>query len=163
MLTKIISGGQTGVDRAALDVAISKGIKHGGYCPKGRIAEDGVIADKYNLLETKSTEFDQRTKKNIEKSDGTLVFVAKLPLEVKDGTLLTIEYAKSIAKPLLIVDLSNCSAIDYKFGCWLLEHKIKILNVGGPRASNSSGIYDKAYNCFGQMVNFVLISSNFNN
>jgi hypothetical protein len=156
MLKKIISGCQTGCDRAALDVAMERGIEHGGWCPKGRISEDGIIPEKYNLLETESHNVEQRTKKNIEESEGTLVFVPQLPLKITDGTRLTIEYAQSILRPLLIIDLSSCDKANKEFCLWLQENNISILNIGGPRESSAEGIYDKTYNKFGEMLDFII-------
>lgn len=94
MLKKIISGGQTGVDRAALDAAILLKIPHGGWCPKGRLSEVGKIPDKYLLKETESSDYSERTKLNIHDSDGTLIFVPSTPIKVTDGTLLTIQKSK---------------------------------------------------------------------
>jgi hypothetical protein len=74
MLTKIISGGQTGADRAALDAAIEYGVPHGGWIPKGRRTEDGRLPDRYILQETSNIGYPQRTKLNILDSDGTLIF-----------------------------------------------------------------------------------------
>ena len=89
MVHKIISGGQTGVDRAALDVAIELGLQHGGWCPKGRKAELGeIIPFKYSLKETQSSFFSERTILNLCQSDGTLVITNRYPLEVNDGTVV---------------------------------------------------------------------------
>ncbi len=156
MLKKIISGCQTGSDRAALDIAIERGIKHGGWCPKDRVAEDGIIAEKYCLIETESQNVEQRTRKNIEVSDGTLVFVPKLPLKIIDGTKLTIEYVQSLLKPLLIIDLSNCDKANKEFCLWLEENNISILNIAGPRESSVKGIYNKTYNKFGEILDFAM-------
>lgn len=107
-LLKIISGGQTGVDRAALDVAIEMKIPYGGWCPKGRLAELGTtIPTKYILQETTSAKFEERTKLNIRDSDGTLILVPETPIKVTDGTILTIEEVKFVHKPFLIIDLSK--------------------------------------------------------
>ncbi|WP_019216466.1 YpsA SLOG family protein, partial [Legionella tunisiensis] len=115
MLEKIVSGGQTGVDRAALDVAIDWNILYGGWCPKGRLDENGTIPKKYQYLKeleenylNDKENFDARTKKNIQDSDGTLILVPSLPLPetIKDGTLLTIEIVNSSKKPSFLVDLS---------------------------------------------------------
>jgi hypothetical protein len=72
-LQRIVSGGQAGVDRAALDWAIARGIPHGGWCPAGRIAEDGMIPERYQLRETASPGYRERTRRNVEDSDGTLI------------------------------------------------------------------------------------------
>ncbi|MDF2939595.1 MAG: uncharacterized protein K0R66_237 [Gammaproteobacteria bacterium] len=143
MIDKIVSGGQTGVDRAALDVAIGLNIPHGGWCPKGRLAEDGSLSDRYHLKETQTSDYSERTKLNIQDSDATLVLVPALPLNIQDGTVLTIEELKAKAKPHLIIDLSQKpdQALVLK---WIKEHHIKTLNVAGPRESTSPGIYQKA-------------------
>ena len=98
---KIISGGQTGVDRAALDWAIQNNIPHGGWCPKGRRAEDGVIPNRYVLQETESEGYMQRTKRNIHDSDATLII--SLEAELTGGSKFTSEYARRIAKSSLHV------------------------------------------------------------
>src|SRR5437660_8982603 len=100
MFTKLISGGQTGVDRAALDVAIELGLPCGGWCPKGRRAEDGRIPGRYPLKETPSWVYPQRTEWNIRDSDGTLVLTLS---RATGGTALTIHLAKSMRKPVLII------------------------------------------------------------
>ena len=152
MIKKIVSGGQTGVDRAILDVARGKGIPHGGWCPKGRGAEDGVIPGVYQLKETESEDVNVRTRKNIEDSDGTVVFVPSLPLSIQDGTRLTITHAQALAKPLFIVDLSNLDDVDNNFNLWVKGHTISVLNVGGPRESSSPGVYDKVFTLFTRML-----------
>src|SRR5438445_1429872 len=98
MFEKVISGGQTGVDRAALDVALELGVPAGGWCPKGRKAEDGSLAPRYPLTETPSEEYWQRTEWNVRDSDGTLVLTRGAPTE---GTAYTIEVAKKLGKPCL--------------------------------------------------------------
>ena len=140
LITKIISGGQTGVDRAALDVAIALKILHGGWCPKGRIAEDGVIPACYNLEETPGSDYAQRTAWNVRDADGTLILTKK---PITGGTLLTLKLAKQLKKPYLVFDLFAAQSIDAII-IWLKKHNIKILNVAGPRASQVDGIYDLA-------------------
>src|SRR6516225_901027 len=97
---KIISGGQTGVDRAALDFAIRHGLEHGGWCPKGRKAEDGAIPRRYHLQETDSPEYAERTVKNILAADATLIIVREEPLT--GGTALTFELAEKHGRPVLV-------------------------------------------------------------
>ena len=100
----IISGGQTGVDRAALDIAIDLGIPHGGYCPKGRRAEDGIIPSKYNLTEHSSVQYIDRTLENVLSSDGTLILhIGK----ISNGTALTKEFCIQSEKPILIINLAD--------------------------------------------------------
>jgi hypothetical protein len=137
---KIISGGQTGVDRAALDAGIAAGIPVGGYVPKGRLAEDGKVPDKYPMTELGSKDYKVRTKRNVLESDGTLIFNIG-PL--KSGTALTAKIAHENGKALMIVQLDQ----DYQVGAvidWLNENQIQILNIAGPRESKISGIHDKA-------------------
>jgi predicted Rossmann fold nucleotide-binding protein DprA/Smf involved in DNA uptake len=133
----IISGGQTGADRAALDFAIEHGIPHGGWCPRGRLAEDGTIPLRYELRETPSRKYAQRTEWNIRDSDGTLVF--SIAAEPQGGTRLTLEFAKRLGKPVLHLsrDSSKASAIELATDveAFLSEHSIETLNIAGPRAS----------------------------
>lgn len=135
-IQKIVSGGQTGVDRAALDVAIDLEIPHGGWCPKGRLAEDGTIDEKYALTEMESRDYAKRTKQNVVDSDGTLILYRE---RLQGGTLLTHRLAKEHDKPLHRVRLDL--AINYaKIIDWIVTNRIVTLNVAGPRASASPGI-----------------------
>src|SRR4051794_16307480 len=102
MLKKIISGGQTGVDRAALDVALELDLPCGGWCPRGRRSEDGAIPDRYPLSETPSEEYPERTEWNVRDSDGTLILTRGTP---DRGTALTQRLANRHRKPLFVVDL----------------------------------------------------------
>ena len=147
MLQKIVSGGQTGVDRAALDVAIALsnelGISVGGYCPKGRIAEDGIIADKYPLTETTTSSYTQRTEWNVKHSDGTLILSCG---KLTKGTALTLKFAKQRQKPFFIVDLSQDTTNIYlDIISWLTNNQIATLNIAGSRESSSPSIYKEAY------------------
>lgn len=132
---RIISGGQTGVDRAALDFALEHGIEHGGWCPRGRIAEDGVIDNRYHLQETESSVYPERTYRNIIDSDGTLIFSDKAPLT--RGTRLTAELAKREYKPLLVVfsELSVHEAC-CRLRDFLAGQSVRTVNVAGPRANS---------------------------
>ena len=147
-LRKILSGGQTGVDRAALDVAVKLDVAYGGWCPKGRLDEKGVIPSKYSCLTEiegnficDQDNFNARTVKNIIDSNGTLIIVPSWPLpeNIKDGTILTIEEIRRQDKPYYILNIEN----HYLNDCinWIREFEIGVLNVAGPRASNSPGIY----------------------
>jgi hypothetical protein len=139
-IEKIISGGQTGVDRAALDMALEFGIPCGGWCPKGRRAEDGRIADHYPLQEASSSEYPVRTQLNVEDSDGTLILSWGSPV---GGTALTIKLAKKLKKPYLLIDLSKGEA-PQKVLDWARDNRIQILNVAGPREGEAPGIHDRA-------------------
>jgi hypothetical protein len=136
VVAKIISGGQTGVDRAALDVALDLGFPIGGWVPKGRRAEDGLIPERYALKETLSREYEQRTEWNVRDSDATLVLTTSKP---EGGTLSTLELAHRLEKPVFVVDLlkpRNLPSVQY----WLDYEKVKVLNVAGPRESKVPGI-----------------------
>jgi len=140
LIEKVISGGQTGVDRAALDVAINLGIPCGGWCPKGRRAEDGRIPDHYPLQEASSSEYPVRTQLNVEDSDGTLILSWGSPA---GGTALTIKLARRLKKPYLLIDLSPGGDFR-KVLDWLRDHQVRILNVAGPREEEAPGIHDRA-------------------
>ena len=132
----IISGGQTGVDRAALDIAIELGMPHGGYCPKGRRAEDGIIPSKYNLIEHSSVQYAGRTIENVLSSDGTLILHIGI---ISNGTALTKEFCIQQRKPLIIINILNESKSDWlNFNNWLKDNSINILNVAGPRESEGA-------------------------
>lgn len=143
MLRKIISGGQTGVDRAALDAAIECHIAHGGFCPKGRLAEDGRIAECYQLEETESSAYAERTLKNIRLSDGTLILLAPNLSGPTDGTVLTYNEVMAQHKPHQLIELAHPPAYSTLTG-WLSENHIQTLNIAGPKASRGTGseIYD---------------------
>jgi hypothetical protein len=137
-LKKIVSGGQTGVDRAALDVAILLGMPHGGWCPRGRLAEDGVISIHYKLEETESARYYVRTELNVKDADGTLILFRR---HITSGTALTRRCAEHYRKPLLCIDLGRPAETHRDaIRDWLMQHQIATLNVAGPRESTSPGI-----------------------
>jgi len=128
------------VDRAALDVALELGLPCGGWCPKGRRAEDGTVPDRYPLQETSSSDYRVRTEKNIEESDGTLVLAWGPPI---GGTALTLKLARRHHKPYFVVDLVHGGdAMSVQEWAW--TKKIRILNVAGPRESEAPGIHARA-------------------
>ena len=139
--TKVISGGQTGVDRAALDWAISADIPHGGWCPKGRLAEDGPIAQVYQLDEMQSRRYADRTRKNVDDTDATLILYGS---RLEGGTLLTYQHAIRVEKPVLKIRLYG-SKPHGKINQWMHEHNIERLNIAGPRASLNPKIYEIAF------------------
>jgi len=138
---RVISGAQTGVDRAALDVAIELGYQHGGWCPRGRRAEDGRIEYRYKLQETRSWKYHTRTRYNVRDADGTLI-LHDGPLS--GGTELTRQMAHTQAKPHLLVDFDD-NPDPLVVQAWLRENNIETLNVAGPRASSLDGVYGSAY------------------
>jgi len=136
-LSKIVSGGQTGVDRAALDVAIFLDIPHGGWCPLGRLAEDGPIPDVYQLRETDSADYTVRTRQNVIDSDGTLILYEG---KMSGGTGYTMATARKLKRPVLAVRIGKGKLPVPKVGNWLREQNIQVLNVAGPRESSRPGI-----------------------
>ena len=137
----ILSGGQTGADRAALDFAIEYGIPHGGWCPRGRRAEDGPIDERYQLHETPSRKYTQRTKWNVRDSDATVVF--SLARELTGGSALTLAIAQRLGKPGLHLAGETASAVGdlaERLLAFLAEHHVHRLNIAGPRASQEPDI-----------------------
>src|SRR5512139_3575510 len=143
MIAKIVSGGQTGVDRAALDAAIRLGIPHGGWVPKGRLAEDGPLPDAYAVRETRSADYAIRTERNVRDSDGTLLISRG---RLSGGSEHTRAMALKHRKPFLHVDLNRMPAFKAAVAIdrWIGENSIRTLNVAGPRASKDPGIYQAA-------------------
>ena len=140
LIQKIVSGGQTGVDRAGLDAALELGIPCGGWCPKGRRAVDGAIPAKYPLMETDSQDYAERTRLNVLDSDGTLILNVG---ELGGGTEYTVEVAKQNAKPFLVIPLDK-SPEPQRVIDWIELNNIHILNVAGPREEKYPGIQDQA-------------------
>ncbi|MCI5222796.1 MAG: hypothetical protein D3924_09035 [Candidatus Electrothrix sp. AR4] len=138
---KIISGGQTGADRAALDAAMELGIPHGGWLPRGRKAEDGRLAPQYCLQEIDTYRYRDRTLKNVKESDGTLI-VSFGPLT--GGSALTEALCIRSDRPCLHLNMEHLSINQAvrTIEEWLVGNRIRTLNVAGPRASSNSRIYD---------------------
>jgi hypothetical protein len=152
-LNKIVSGGQTGADRAGLDVAMSHGVATGGWCPAGRRAEDGIISEKYEMEETKSRSYAVRTKWNVRDSDGTLILNLG---ELDGGTLETVEYAAKIDKPCKVVQLDDAnSTAPGEVAAWLEHNSIRVLNVAGPRESKRPGIYENSSIYLTEQLNYL--------
>ncbi len=137
MKIKIVSGGQTGVDRAALDAAIVGGLSYGGIIPKGRLAEDGKVPEKYKLTESDNPTYEYRTEQNVIHSDATLI-LGYLPMT--GGTHLTNEFCHKHSKPHLFIDLKQPHP-EQKILEWIKMIKPHILNIAGPRESKQPGIY----------------------
>lgn len=147
MTLKIISGGQTGVDRAALDIAIKLGIEHGGWCPKGRRCESTIdpiasdtIPDHYRLKETETADYSERTKLNIRDSDATLILIPGKNTIITDGTILTRQELNLKNKRFLEIDLMNSPDMQTILN-WIISNNIKVLNIAGPRESQYPGVY----------------------
>jgi len=140
----IVSGGQTGVDRASLDVAVDLGLPYRGFVPQGRWAEDGAISRRYKgLTECDSTDPSVRTRLNVENSDATLILSHG---KLSGGSLTTWKAARNARKPCLHIDLDRNSneAAAEKIGLWLRSGGFSELNVAGPRASKEPEIYEQA-------------------
>jgi hypothetical protein len=150
---KLVSGGQSGVDRALLDVAIERGVDYGGWCPKGGWAEDfptppGLLAQYPQLRETPLADPAQRTEWNVRDADACLIVVDAAGLEVSKGTALAEELAHRYRKPLLVADLAAPEAVE-RAVLWLRVQRRRLgpglaLAIGGPRESEAPGIYQRA-------------------
>ena len=136
----VVSGGQTGVDRAALDWACRNNIAHGGWCPKGRLASDGPLPPQYLLRETESAGYRQRTKLNVQDSDATLIFNVG---ELDGGTLQTVRFAQTLKKPYRVfqLDQGNLEEVAREMVEWLAQARFIMINVAGPREEKRPGIY----------------------
>lgn len=139
-LRKLVAGGQTGVDRAALDWALEQRLVVGGWCPRGRWAEDGPLSSRYPLAETPDSDPRQRTAWNVRDSDGTLVLFLK---DLDAGTRWTVRCARRLQVPFLQLSLEPPSQ-PQSFVRWLKKSQLQVLNVAGPRESSQPGIYQLA-------------------
>lgn len=150
MIRKVVSGGQTGVDRAGLDAAVKAGIPIGGYCAKGRTAEDGTIPEQYPMTELESPESYYRTERNVMESDGTLIINIG---ELTQGTMLTYDFTLQYGKPPLIIQLDAEELIKPEHVVrWIKGQYVRVLNIAGPRESKiPGGIYGKAFEYLNQV------------
>lgn len=144
----IHSGGQTGVDRAALDAALAAGVPVGGWCPLGRRAEDGPIPARYPLRETPTPEYAERTRWNVRDADATLILTRGTPT---GGTATTLDAADALGKPRFVVDLAETADVA-PVVTWLQANGATVLNVAGPRASTAQGIYAEAFRFVTQLL-----------
>lgn len=135
---KIVSGGQTGADRAALEWAIEFAIPHGGWCPKGRRAEDGPIDPWFELEETETDAYPVRTKFNVRDSDGTVIFT--LAENLQGGSKLTEEFAHQLGKPCIHISKASMADPEMALRRFVSENSVHVLNVAGPRSSTELGV-----------------------
>lgn len=140
MQLALLSGGQTGVDRAALDVALELGIPCGGWCPEGRLAEDGVIAPRYPLKVLAGGDYRARTRANVRAADATLIIYFE---ELIGGTALTLKFCLDMGKPCKLIDGAEVTPVrgGRAVNRFLSRHSVRLLNVAGPRASESPLAY----------------------
>ncbi len=138
-IERIISGGQTGADRAALDFALAHDIPHGGWCPRGRLAEDGMVDGGYELRETPESDYPQRTEWNVRDSDATVIF--SIAPELTGGSKLTAELAAQLGRPCLHLSerREGCQAVARLLE-FVRQHRVRVLNVAGPRASSEPAV-----------------------
>lgn len=137
---EVVSGGQTGVDRAALDAGLDLGLSVGGWCPLGRRAEDGPIPARYPLRETPTADYAERTEWNVRDSDATLILYRGA---LAGGSARTAEHAARYGRPLLALDLGRAPDPIAAAG-WVRQHGVRVLNCAGPRESGAPGIYAEA-------------------
>jgi hypothetical protein len=139
----IVSGGQTGVDRAALDAALRHGIPCGGWCPAGRITEEGVLPARYPLRELEGSGYIERTRANVTDSDGTAIIYAGV---LEGGTERTMHFCVEHGKPYLLIDGDETAPqrAAERIAQFIARHRITVLNVAGPRASKQPHIYGYA-------------------
>jgi hypothetical protein len=151
MIKKIISGGQTGADRAALDVALKFGIPHGGWTPKGRIAEDGPLPEIYKLKEMPTDSYSARTEQNVIDSDGTLIIARG---KLTGGTDYTRQMTLKHKKQLLGIDLNLVGHFDAAslIVSWVKLQRVQVLNVAGPRKSEDPQIYSDVITILEQVI-----------
>lgn len=136
-MQKIISGAQTGADRGGLDAALALGIAHGGFVPRGRRAEDGCVPSHYDVQELATQGYLDRTRRNVEEADGTVVFTRGA---LRSGSLRTVQFAEQLRKPCLHVNLAAEKDPTALVHDWLVANNIGVLNVAGSRLSTAPGI-----------------------
>ena len=159
MIKKIISGGQTGTDQAALDAALKLGIPHGGWVPRGRKTEDGPLSDKYTMKEMRTSSYSARTEQNVIDSDGTLIISRG---SLTEGSEYTRKMAMKHNRPWLHINLNKKPKFPAAtlINSWLTENNIEVLNVAGPRASKDPEIYPDVLNVIESVYDLGLITRN---
>jgi hypothetical protein len=154
MLRKIVSGGQTGVDRGALDAALAAGFACGGWCPEGRLAEDGAIADCYPIAVLSGAGYEERTLQNVLDSSGTVILHSG---RLEGGTRMTAEHCARHGKPHLVIDAST-SAPDgaaREIAAFVEREGVSVLNIAGPRASKWPGARDFAHDVVTRLLQLI--------
>ena len=158
MLEKIISGGQTGADQAALDSAIKFNIKHGGWVPKGRRTENGILPAKYKMDEMKTIDYPARTRQNIIDSDATLIIAGGI---LTGGSLLTKNLAQETGKPYYHIDFIRMDDFEAAMvvHSFIVDNNVETLNVAGPRISSDPAIYEGVRTIVEAMIYMIELSS----
>jgi len=157
MIQKIVSGGQTGADRAGIDAAIESGVDYGGWLPKDRKAEDGIVSPKYTKLkEMTKGGYSKRTEQNIIDSDGTVIFGHG---KLTTGSALTLKFAKQYKKPYLHIDLDIVQNPVPSIKDWIIDWDIKTLNIAGRKASKATQIYDKVKDIIKQVLSLICLQA----
>lgn len=156
LLQRVISGGQTGVDRGALDAAIELGIPHGGKCPRGRLAEDEIIPSRYELVEMESRKYSTRTEQNVVDADGTLILFYG---QLSGGTEFTRRMAIKHQKPYFLYDFTAPPRLE-DIRRWLEEESVEVLNCAGPRESSCQGIGELARQLCAELFRTITAASN---
>jgi len=155
MIRKIVSGGQTGVDRAALDMALELGISCGGWCPKGRKARDGVIPECYPLRETDTAGYMKRTKMNVLDSDGTLILYLDA---LAGGSEFTFEFARKRNKPVKAIDMATHQESYSQVIEWIKRSDIQILNIAGPSEKDELNIHGQTSHYLRELFRLFAVS-----
>jgi hypothetical protein len=145
---RIVSGGQTGVDRGALDAALAAGVPAGGWCPRGRLAEDGPLPRRYPLDETVSRDPSERTRLNVRDSNATLILA---PAEPREGTAIALAAARKLRRPFLVLDPRRPDAPELA-ARWAITHDVATLNVAGPRSSEWDEGYEAAFGLVAELI-----------
>jgi len=154
----IVSGGQSGVDRGALDAALQAGVPCGGWCPADRMAEDGLIDARYGLVPLPQGGYAERTRRNVEDSDATLILYFG---ELEGGTALTAACCEVLGRPLLLVNALSTQPEDAarRARAFVLQHEVRRLNVAGPRASKTPTAHDYACRTVSRLLAYLAASS----
>ena len=160
MLNKIVSGGETGADRGALDAALARRFPCGGYCPSGRRAEDGPIPARYPLEELPTRRYQNRARRNVETSDGTLI-VSSEPLT--GGTRLTADHAEKMKRPWMAVspEFHLSDENQQRLLAWMKRRDIEVRNVAGPRASTAPEFHAVTERIVGWLIDTLTVRPRF--
>lgn len=159
MIRKIISGGQTGADQAALDAAIQYHIPHGGWIPKGRLTESGRLSNRYKLTEMPTDSYEERTERNVTDADGTLIVSHG---ELSGGSGYTLDMAEKHHKPCLHIDLEKINVFQaaHVVKKWASDNNIETLNVAGARISKDKYIYQDTMRLLTTVFHMEMIENN---